>query len=369
MSNFIIDKQREMLDKLDSGEGVNPGQNTDDSSAGAPPLAPQTGVPGQEPPHADVAGAATSAQPSGGAHTPPPGTAPAGALEQQIAVLTQQKQEFESLYKRQLGMVAPLQRKTNEQDATIRDLQQKLEELNLKLSSQPGSAAPPQAPAPTAPAPAEADDPKIQEFMALYGDMIPGLEAFILNRIAPKVQQGVPADLKPALEYVQQKREDEARQALLNQHLAPLYAKHPQAGAIVRSPEFNRWVEAKPSYIRDSIVQVAVHPENYPVDQVIAIFDDYAASQGAAPASAAPSPGDMAVEVRRVPTSSTPGGKPPLQPLTRERMSQLNRALTVDRALYKPEDLAAFEAELDQGEAAATSAGFGLAPRLETLTR
>ena len=58
-----------------------------------------------------------------------------------------------------------------------------------------------------------------------------------------------------------------------------------------------------------------------------------------------------------------------LDALTRERMNQINRALTVDRELYTEPQIVAFKAELEAGVAASNAAGYGLAPRLDTFTR
>lgn len=369
MSNPIIEAQRAMLDNLENPDGLTPPANQDDSGSGAPPPAPQGVVPGQEPPLAPAPGAAAAVPPAGDPHTPQAGTAEVEALKQQVSALTNRAQEFETLYERQRGMVAPLQRKSNELEIKVRDLTQQLEELRNK-QAQPGSPAPAQPhQAPPAAGAQGADNPKLQEFLSLYGDMIPGLEAFLQSRGLTS-QPGLPENLKQALDYADSKRQEDERAAVLNQHLAPLYARHPDAGNIVRTQQFAQWIEAKPSYIRDSIKEKVITPELYPVEQVIAIFDDFkATSTQAPPAAPAPSPGEMAPDVRRVPTSTTPGGKPPLQPLTRERVAQINRALTVDRGLYTDEQIAALNAELDQGEAAAIAAGFGMAPRLETLTR
>lgn len=369
MSNEIIEAQLAMLDNLEKGGDLSPSNPQDDSGAGAPPLAPQAVVPGQEPPLAPAPGAAAAVPPATDPHTPQAGTAEVEALKQQVAALTNRAQEFETLYERQRGMVAPLQRKSNELENKVRDLTQHLEELRTK-QAQPGSQAPTQPPqAPLATGAQGADNPKLKEFMELYGDMAEGLEVFLQSK-GITAQPRLPENLKPALDYAEQKRLEDERAAVLNQHLAPLYTRHPDAGNIVRTPQFVQWIEAKPSYIQDSIKEKVISPELYPVEQVIAIFDDFKATVTLAPPAApAPSPGEMATEIRRVPTSTTPGGKPPLQPLTRDRMAQINRALTVDRDLYTDEQIAALNAELDQGEAAATSAGFGLAPRLETLTR
>jgi hypothetical protein len=278
-------------------------------------------------------------------------------------------QEFQNLYHRQHGMVAPLQRKTAEQERIIADLTKQVEDLKQIIGS--GGAPLPQTPQAVPPTSISEDDPKLKEFMDLYGDMIPGLEHFIRKHagelIQPQLQQ-----IKPAVEFVERQTAKAERDGLLAKHLAPLYARYPNAGAITQSTQFAQWVEQRPSYIRDSVMEKLLSPENFPVEQIISIYDDYSRDATATPAptasAAAPGPGEMAVDVRRVLTSSTPGGQPGPQPLDRARLAFINRALTVDRGLYSEAQIASLKDELAQGEAAATNAGYGLAPRLDTLT-
>lgn len=332
-------------------------------------MLPNSGVPGQEPPAGGGHGAGPGAPAAGSDAPPASGTAEVEALKQANADLTRQVLEFKQLYERQHGMVAPLQRKTAEQDKTIQDLTRKVEDLQMRLQA-PGSTTPPNSQA-NPPAQVDTDDPRLKEFLELYGDMIPGLEAFLQTKLGSIVQPQID-QVKPAIELANKAKRD----AMLAEHLAPLYVKHPQAGNIIRSEAFAKWVETKPSYIRDSIVDTVTNPENYPVAKVISIFDDFTedTKASATPHQAQargnePNPGEMVVDVRRVPTSSTPGGTPLPQPLTRERLIQLNRALTVERSLYTPDQIAAFKAELDLGESASNAAGYGLAPRMDTLTR
>lgn len=367
MSNAIIDKQRETLANLANLDGLNPDPGEGGAAgAGAPPAAPPQGVPGQEPPAGAGDGAANPTAPLSDPPQPQLGTAEVEALRAANADLTRQVQEFKSLYERQRGMVAPLQRKTAEQDREIADLRAQVEDLK---STAAASGSPSPAHVATNPATtAGADDPRLKEFMDLYGEMIPGLELFIQSRTGALLQPQFD-QVKPAIDLAKKAERD----ALLANHLAPLYARYPNAGAIIRSPEFAKWVEQQPDYINESIVDKVTAPENHPVAQVISIFDDFTRATSAppppAPQAPAPSPGEMAVDVRRVPTSATPGGTPLPQPLSRERLTQLNRALTVDRSLYNDAEIAAFKAELAQGEAASNAAGYGLAPRLDTLTQ
>ena len=219
----------------------------------------------------------------------------------------------------------------------------------------------PQSPQATPPAATGTDDPNLTEFNELYGDMTPGLQAMIRKEVGSLVQQ-----VQPAIEI----SAEAARKKVLDTHLAPLYGRYPQAGNIIRSPEFAQWVEKQPSFTQEAIVEKVTHPENYPVGHVIAVFDEFQRVSTPTPPAVpdpVPSPGEMAFDIRRVPTSSTPGGTPQAQPLTHERLRQINRALTVDSRLYTPDQITALKAELTQGEDAANAAGNGLAPRLGTL--
>lgn len=368
MANSVIEQQLARLAKFDNPDGIIDGQGgSDEAGAGAPSAQPAHGVPGQEPHAGGGVGAGPGAQAAGSGTQPASGTGEVEALKQANADLTRQVAEFKQLYERQHGMVAPLQRKTAEQDKTIQDLTRKVEDLQMRLQAA-GSNQPPNSQA-TPPAQVDTDDPRLKEFLDLYGDMIPGLEAFLQTKLGAIVQPQM-EQVKPAIELANKAKRD----AMLADHLAPLYVKHPQAGNIIRSEAFAKWVESKPSYIRDSIVDTVTNPENYPVAKVISIFDDFsedtkAPAQPAQPQGSMPSPGEMVVDVRRVPTSSTPGGTPLPQPLTRERLAQLNRALTVDRSIYTQDQIAAFKAELELGESASNAAGYGLAPRMDTLTR
>lgn len=365
MSNSIIEQQREMLAKLQNTGEMAPGEQGEDSSGVPPePIAPS--VPGQEPPAPQVPGAALPAPFS---DAPPQSRSEdVEALKQQITALTQQKQEYETLYRRQHGMNVPLQRKANDLIEENRSLKQQVEDLKAAAL-----AAPPAAPtaAPHPPAGPEADG-KVKEFLDLYSDMVPGLEAY-LRSVGAIGQSQIPDDLRETLNFVkqqkQQKDQEAERTALLQEHLAPLYARFPNVGAITQSPSFHQWVEKQLPFVRNAIVEKVLSPENYPVSELIEIFDLFTKDTGPAPqaTAAAPSPGEMAVDVRRIPTSATPGGRAQPQPLTRERMTQINRALTVDRELYTEAQITALKAELEAGVAASNAAGFGLAPRLDTF--
>jgi len=355
-SNPIIEAQRQLLESLD-----NP---IDEGTVGTPPSDPPQSVPGQEPSSQDGHGA--GAQPPAlppNEPAPQAGTADTEALKQQIAVLTGQVEEYKSLYNRQHGMVAPLQRKVAEQERTIADLNRKVQEAST--SATPAPQQPTQGKPTEAPPQASDEDPAIKEFVDLYGDMIPGLKALIHKTVGAAVKP-----FQPTLDQLEAQQREQTekteRETFLREHLKPLYTRYPKAGDILRSPEFAEWVEKHPSWQKDAMVDRVLHPENYPVEQIISVFDDYSRNTNT---TSTPSPGEMAVDPRRIPTSATPGGRPEPQPLTPERLAKIRRALTVERSLYTTEQIAAFKAELEQGEVASNSAGYGLAPRLDTLTR
>jgi hypothetical protein len=259
-------------------------------------------------------------------------------------------------------MVAPLQRKVAEYERTIADLSRKVQEVPAP-GTQPAAQQPTQqGKATEPPTQVSEDDPRLKEFQELYGDMIPGLDALIGKAVKAAVQP-----LQPVVQKMEIDKEADERKEFLKKHLAPLYSRFPKAGDIIRSPQFAEWVEKHPSWQQDAMVDRVLHPENYPVEQVISVFDDY--SRNDKQTTTDPSPGEMAVEPKRIPTSSTPGGRTEPQLLTRERLAFINRALTVDKGLYSPEQIQSLQQELEQGEQAANSSGFGLAPRLDTLTR
>ena len=362
MSNSIIDRQREILAKLENPEGFNPDGSPVDDGSGAPPPTPAAGVPSQEPPQGGEPGAGSGTPPP---NTPPaPGLAESEALKNANADLARQAAEFKQLYERQHGMVAPLQRKTAEQDRRIQELTHQVEDL-MKGAPAAGAQVPPGQ---QAPPPAGTKDAALEEFLELYKDMVPGLESFIKTRLGAYVQPQLD-QVKPAIDLAAKT----TRQDLLAQHLAPLYVPHPNAGNIIRSEKFIQWVENQPAHSRSSIMEKINSPEHFPIAEIISIFDEFTKTNQPLPPPPPPqnlpSPGEMAVDVRRVPTSSTPGGTPIPQPLTRERMQEINRALTRDRDLYTPEQRDALKAELDSGVAVSNAAGYGLAPRLDTLTR
>ena len=370
MGNAIIESQKRLLESVENPNPAPVPADLQPQDPSAPSTAQAPVVPGQEPPAAPVVEAALETPAPALATPPSPQPAPAPddleALKRQIADLLGQVEHFKSLYDtRQANMIAPLQRKVSELERQNQDLNRQLQGSAVQVPGAPTAPATP-APAPT-PTPQDPEDPKLKEFLDVYEDMIPGLKAFLSKELQPVMQK-----VKPAVDLAEKQTQADG----LGTHLQPLFAKHPQAGNTLRTKEFADWVEAKPPYARQAIVDKVSHPEFYPVEEIISIFDDYGTSRTAPPApqpppapQVQPSPGLMAVEPRRVPTSATPGGAPDPQPLTRERLTFINRALTTDRKLYNDEQIASLRAELNAAENASNSMGMGLVPRLETLSR
>lgn len=203
--------------------------------------------------------------------------------------------------------------------------------LRQELEAARRAPAPAPAPASTSPAPAPAAAPA--EDQPLFGDyseeaMRAGVQALIQKNLDGFVKQ-----LEGRLTPLQ---EQQARSAM-QEHLATIYAVHPDADSIVQSTEFEQWKAAQPSSFRKAIEATQREGDAQEMVEMLDAYrkshprqDNPATAPAAAPAAtpaAAPAPatagatGDPAARANAAieaapsrPTaslSSIPAGGPP----------------------------------------------------------
>ena len=377
-SQSFIQAQRQRLMELgeygeDMGQGAEPPANPpappappvppvdpsvppQDSPAPVPPVppvippAPETPPPPAEPPAPPAPVDSSQAPPS-------PQPSDLGQILAQIEDLRHRLESSE-------GRLAPIQRQ-------LAAALEENEKLKGQLAGQPPARGT-QPPAPQPPAPPEQDDPDLEQFGpdGVYGDMTPGLNKLIVKAVKDTLAP-IQAQIAPVVDMAASQRQAEDLRVLRQTHLAPVFEKHPDAYNVVSSPDFKVFINRLPSYVSTSVEEMFLHPENHPQERLIAVLDDYKKSRNqpvppVPPPPPVPDPATLAGGPRRIVSAPQPPPTAPV-PITRERVAQLNRALTYERSLYSPEQISAFKAELDQGEMVAIAAGRGAVPTLDTM--
>lgn len=135
--------------------------------------------------------------------------------------------------------------------------------------------------------------------MTLFGDFS---EEAIAEGLVKYVEQVVSQRLAPMQQEAAQRAELTAQEA----HLKAIYGKHPDAGDLVESTQWNQWLASQPAFARAAIEQVM---QSGSTAQVIEVFDTFKAAQGNA---ATVDPLKAAIEAagKQVPNtlSDLPGG-------------------------------------------------------------
>lgn len=135
--------------------------------------------------------------------------------------------------------------------------------------------------------------------MTLFGDFS---EEAIAEGLVKYVEQVVSQRLAPMQQEAAQRAELTAQEA----HLKAIYGKHPDAGDLVESTQWNQWLASQPAFARAAIEQVM---QSGTTAQVIEVFDTFKATQGTA---ATVDPLKAAIEAagKQVPNtlSDLPGG-------------------------------------------------------------
>ncbi|MDP9895373.1 hypothetical protein J2W32_004471 [Variovorax boronicumulans] len=137
------------------------------------------------------------------------------------------------------------------------------------------AAAPPAAAPPAAPPSASATD-----LAEVFGDYSDEAVKKGVNTLVANAMKGVHAELDAKLKPV----EAAAQTAAFEAHLRTIYGKHPDAESIVVSTEYQKWLDAHPSFIRDRYEEIRTKGT---ADQVVELLDAYKAAQ---PAKAPPAP-------------------------------------------------------------------------------
>lgn len=300
--------------------------------------------------------------------TPPPAEPPPAAPSSQVTDLSQIAAQIEDMRHRlesSEGRLAPIQRQ-------LASALEENERLKEQLAGQPPARGT-QPPASQPPTPPEPDDPDLEQFGSdgVYGDMTPGLKK-LMAQVVKDTLGPIQTQIAPVVEMAASQQQAEALRTMRAKHLAPVFEKHPDAYNVVSSPDFRTFINRLPSYVAPSIEQMFLSPEKHPQESLIAVLDDYKKSRNQPPGSPAatptpaPDPATLSGGPRRIVSVPQPLPTAPV-PLTKERVAQINRALTFERDRWSPEQRAALLAELDQGEMTANATGRGAVPTLDTM--
>ena len=324
---------------------VDPAAPTDPSVPPAPP-APPSDVP---PP------------------TPPPAEPPPAVPSPQVTDLSQIAAQIEDMRHRlesSEGRLAPIQRQLASALEENEKLKEQLAGQQTARGTQPPASQPPTPPEP---------DPDLEQFESdgVYGDMTPGLKKLMVQ-VVKETLGPIQSQIAPVVEMAATQQQAEALRSIRAKHLEPVFEKHPDAYNVVSSPDFRTFINRLPSYVAPSIEQMFLNPEKHPQESLIAVLDDYKRSRNQPPGSPAatpppaPDPATLSSGPRRIVSVPQPLPTAPV-PLTKERVAQINRALTYERVRWTPEQRAALLAELDQGEMTANATGRGAVPTLDTM--
>ena len=332
-TNNFYERQKAMLAEMEKAQQAPPANPEPQPGLPAPPD-PSLAAPPAMPPVTPAALPPAA---------PPAAPAPGG---DDVVTLRQQIADLEHRYNSLFGRLEPTQQ-------ALASAQRRIEELERERAS-----APPQPPALP-----EVDDPELEEFKTVYGDMTPGMKKFVQREILDPVLR----DLRPALDTARQQTEDARVLDNRRTFLKPVTDKYPNAADILRSAEFDQYVGSMPPFVADQVRSMLLVPEaTGDPTRILGIFDDFTARRVAPPAppSAPPAPtvppGTLAADPRGIPTAPAPAPTTPaLQVLTPERLRVINATLTGRYGPISAEQRTALMAELDQGEAAAIAMGRG----------
>ncbi len=332
-TNSFIERQKARLLELEAAAANPPDFNGNLQSSPqdppTPPLMPDPGLPSQVQDSAPLADVAT--------------------LQTQLA-------DLEGRYRSEHGRLEPTQRALSAAQSDLDTLRREVADLRVLLATPP----PPELRASI-----PEDDQELADFVNVYGDMAPGLEKFVRKRILDPMMHDLEPVVRSSRETAEQNRILDHRRKFL----APVVEVYPNAANTINSKEFQDHLRSMPAYVAKSVQQMLLVPEAHDIEDVKAIFADFASRQVLPPTSLppgapAPTPGTLQATPRTLPTSLSPGNPPAPVHLTTERMAVLNRALTRDRHLYAPEAVVAMKAELEAGEVQAIAMGRGASTRM-----
>jgi hypothetical protein len=131
----------------------------------------------------------------------------------------------------------------------------------------------------TAPAAAAPAAPTAAPDGSIFGDYSDEAIKKGLQTLAAEAAGKSKSEMAAELEPLKQHMAHQAAEA----HFNAINAKHPDVGSIVESTEFNRWVDAQPSFVRDAYKVVL---EKGTATQVVEMLDTYRTANPAKSAAA-----------------------------------------------------------------------------------
>lgn len=243
-----------------AGESGAPAAGTE-APTDAPAAAPA--APAPAPAAAEPAPAPAEAPAAAPAQTPAPAPAAAPAAEGADSVILAKDGKH----------TIPYQKLVDAREEA-RLAKAEIEELRAKLAT--GAPAP--APAPAA-QPAQAPAPS----NGLFGDYSDEAVAKGVNALVAEAMGKLKSEVTAELEPVKRQAADTAAEA----HFRAIYTKHPDTDSIVDSAEYQQWLAAQPSLVRQTYQTVL---EKGTASQVVEMLDTYKAARAATAPAPAPAP-------------------------------------------------------------------------------
>lgn len=124
---------------------------------------------------------------------------------------------------------------------------------------------------------AKVETPEPVEQGDVFGDFSEEAIAKGVEKLVASKTAAITADLEARLAAVLAPLQAKQAESAADQHFSSIEAKHPDVESVVPSQEFTNWINAQPSFVRDSYQAVI---EQGTASQVIEVLDAYKAVSG-----------------------------------------------------------------------------------------
>jgi hypothetical protein len=157
------------------------------------------------------------------------------------------------------------------------------------------------------PAPAPADDPDLKSFFEDYPELKAPFNKLVDIRgeqIARKIVQEEIQKLTPQIAEIKSKFQETATA----EHFGKIAAAHPDYAEVASSPEFDAWVQAQPSFVRDRYQEVVDAGSSEQVIELLSLYKSHRKPASNSPGKQRQMKAAKAAALDAVPSSS--GGIP-----------------------------------------------------------